>query len=241
VPDMESLPVPDYRIFPLDDYFAPRENIFVPFRLSRGCQWRRCAFCLNRLDLVGKYSRPPSDLVYDHLITVYEQTGCSGMVFSEEAASPKTLEIISKRLVEDRIPLGWQAQMRVSKDLTLDRCLLYRKAGCLGLFFGVESYNDRLLTLIRKGTSTRLIDRTLDNLSWAGLPAVVNMIAGLPTETEEEALVGFEKIRVMKRQGLIARYRYSLFRIFKYSDMGVWIWPPPLSISRASGCPVIGF
>ncbi|MBW1779539.1 MAG: radical SAM protein [Deltaproteobacteria bacterium] len=219
VPDLESLPVPDYRVFPLDGYFLPRKDILFPLRLSRGCQWRRCAFCMNKLDLLRKYHHPNIDLVYDRLLALHAQTGCQAVVFSEDAATPEMLEIISKRLVEDRIRLRWQTQTRISPALTLDRCIAFKKAGCIRLFFGVESYSNRLLKLIRKGISTRLIDQTLSNLSWAGLPAVVYMIAGLPTETEDEALSGFKKIQLMQQKGLIQRYRYSLFRILKYSDI----------------------
>ena len=45
VDDLSLLPAPDFGDFPLKDYYAP--EIVLPLLTSRGCYWRRCAFCTH--------------------------------------------------------------------------------------------------------------------------------------------------------------------------------------------------
>ncbi|MBW1779538.1 MAG: B12-binding domain-containing radical SAM protein [Deltaproteobacteria bacterium] len=220
-PAMDTLPVPDYNVFPLDNYFVPRTKIMFPFRLSRGCGWGRCAFCTTRLGLIGHHDQPPREVAYERLRKMLDQTGGESVFFTDDSPDPRILGFISKRLAKDRVPLSWYTHIRANPELTLERCLQMKRAGCKSLFVGVEAYNDRLLRLMNKGITTELIDRTLSNMSWAGLPVGAYMIVGLPTETEAEALAGFERIRAMKDAGLIARYHYNVFKILPHSDISL--------------------
>jgi radical SAM superfamily enzyme YgiQ (UPF0313 family) len=100
---------------------------------------------------------------------------------------------------------------------------------------GLEAYNNRLLQLMRKGTDTGVIDRVLSNLSWAGLPASAYMIVGFPTETEREALDSFEKLREMRRSGLIVDHHYNPFQIAPHSPVAMQ--PHAYGIERISTLP----
>jgi hypothetical protein len=85
---------------------------------------------------------------------------------------------------------------------------------------GLECYNDRILRLMNKGISTKLIDRVLSEAARGGLPIHANMIVGFPTETEEEALDSFKRIWELHKNGLIRSYVYSPFQILPYSRIG---------------------
>lgn len=94
---------------------------------------------------------------------------------------------------------------------------MFKKAGCSGISFGIESLNDRILTLMKKGINTQLIERTLLEINGV-LPVTIFMIVGFPTETEEEARQSFNKVLELKQKGLISDYVYSRFIVHSGSD-----------------------
>jgi hypothetical protein len=217
--DLESLPAPDYRLLPLDDYVIPRKHLTAPFRLSRGCAWKRCAFCRTDLPMVSRSQQPSADFLYEQIRNIVDQTGVSVFHFTDDSASPEILEALSRRMITDKLRIEWSTSLRFDPRLTVERCMLYRRAGCTHVMMGLEAYNNRLLRLMNKGITTDLADRVLLNMSWAGLPAAVYMIVGFPTETEEEAMESWLKVEEMKRDGLIVDYMYAPYQITNYSSV----------------------
>jgi anaerobic magnesium-protoporphyrin IX monomethyl ester cyclase len=220
-PDMAALPPPDYRLFPLDDYLISRKSMSVPFRLSRGCAWRRCAFCRTHLPMVSDHQQPSADYLYHQLKTLVDQTGITDFHFSDDSASPEVLESLSRKIIAEKLGIQWSTSLRFDPRLTVQRCLRFKQAGCSCVVMGLEAYNDRLLRLMNKGITTKLVDRVLSNMSWAGLSAAVYMIVGFPTETEAEALASLRAVQNLKREGLIDSYLYSPYQITPYSAVAV--------------------
>jgi anaerobic magnesium-protoporphyrin IX monomethyl ester cyclase len=215
--ELATLPPPDYAIFPLDRYLANRESLVLLFQLSRGCYWGRCTFCNSLLPMIRCHDQPPAENLYQKLKRVIEQTGAGQIHFTDDAASPQVLEGLSRYIKRDKVKIGWGANVRFDKDLTLERLFLYREAGCCSLCLGLESYNNRVLRLMGKGITTALVDKILSNISWAGIESVVYMIVGFPGETEEEALFSFGKIKEFMDKGLISDCVYNIFEISPHS------------------------
>ena len=155
----------------------------------------------------------------EKLKEIVESTGVRCFNLSDDEASPELLEAFSNQLLKKSLKIRWTAAMRIGPGLTFERCRLFSRAGCWLLALGLETYNNRLLKLLRKGITVDLVDRVLGNMKEAGLKALVFMMVGMPTETEEEGLEGFEKIREFIRKGLIASYIYSTFQILPQSDI----------------------
>lgn len=217
--ELAALPPPDYGIFPLDRYLANREALVLLFQLSRGCYWGRCTFCNSHLPMIRGHDQPSAENLYQKLKTVIGQTGAKQIHFTDEAASPQVLEGLSRYIKRDKMKIGWGANVRFDKALTLERLFLYREAGCYSLCLGLESYNNRVLRLMVKGISTALVDKILSNISWAGIESVVYMIVGFPGETEEEALFSFSKIKEFIEKGLICDCVYNIFEISPHSPI----------------------
>jgi len=227
--DMEQSPPPDFNVFQLDKYPARKEELRIPFRLSKGCYWKRCSFCRTDLSMVKCYQQPPYEFVYNQLKQVVEETGIRNFMFSDESARPDVLEHISRRLIDENININWRAHTRVDRELTRERCQLYSEGGCRSLCLGLESLNERILRLMRKGITVRLIEDTLAEIDGV-LPVGAYMIVGFPTETEEEAMEGYEKLEQFLKNGLIEYYHYSLFEIMYGSD--IWNHPEGYGITE---------
>ncbi len=215
--DMNLLPAPDYESIPLDRYLMPANSMALLVRLSRGCYWARCTFCKTRLPYINDYQPLSTDNVYEHIRSLHKQFNINVFQFTDDSASPEVLEEISKRIINDRMNIRWVANLRIDPRLTMKRFLLFRQAGCHALYFGVESYNDRILKLMNKGISESMIDKTLQDVSWSGINDIVYMIVGFPSETKKEARDSFERIKSYIAKGCIANCIYNVFEISPFS------------------------
>jgi anaerobic magnesium-protoporphyrin IX monomethyl ester cyclase len=208
--DIESAPAPEYAMS-LDHYPVPRQFLLLDMRASRGCPWQRCAFCATENHSVRYCRTPGAESVFEKIKTVVQGTGIHSIAFADESSNPVVMEHFSRMVIDAQLRIAWMTSVRFLPDLTLSRCIMYRKSGCFKLKGGVEAYNDRLLTLIDKGISVATVNHVLSNMAWAGIGALAYMIVGLPTETEKEALHAYRRLRVLQRKGLLGDYYYSPF------------------------------
>ena len=75
----------------------------------------------------------------------------------------------------------------MEKGFTSEICRIMRQAGCLQVGFGLESYNQRVLDLMKKGTQVAEVIPILKRFRDAGIRTHLNIMIGFPTETLEEA------------------------------------------------------
>ena len=208
----DSLPIPDFSSFNFDRYTMPIHLMGVPFRSSRGCPWNKCYFCNTNCLKINHYEQASADYMYNAISTMADKTGADYFNFADNATDPEVLEQFSRRVIDNKLNIRWTTSLRLDKNITLERCQLYRVAGCTNLFFGLESYNDRLLKIANKGTTVKSIDSALSNASWAGIYIYVYMMVGLPTETEDEAYKNYQEILKLINKGVISKAIYnSLF------------------------------
>lgn len=212
----------DYSLFDLEHYLFSPDNIIIPFCLSRGCKWRKCAFCRTDIPVFHNYCRPSPQALYEQLVALVRKHGAKIISFSSAFSEPEVLEHISKRLLEDKIHIRWVASTRLSNDFTKDLCALFRDAGCVRLSFGIESFSDRILALMKKGIHAKQIEKVITGIDGV-IPLFLLMIVGFPTETEREARDGFEKLQYFMGRKLITGYNYNVFNMTYGSD----IWNNP--------------
>ena len=217
--DIESLPPPDYSDFPLEKYPIVKKLISVNLRSSRGCNWRKCIFCPHQLNVTCNHQLSSAEYVFNCLEHVSDQTGCSQFSFVEEASNINTLEHLAQLINISKKHLYWTTSIRLDRSITLDRCMQFKKSGCRMLYFGIETYNDRLLKYIGKGLDKKTINYALSNIAWSGINSMAYMMVGLPTETEKEAVDSYKEIIKLKDKGLLKNYLYSSLNILPGSEI----------------------
>jgi len=217
--DMETLPPPDFSCIPLHKYPFEKNMISLSYRTSRGCNWRKCIFCAYNSGFACHHQQAGSDYVFRCLKHIREQTGIFSFAFMEENSDPIVLENLSGYIIDSKNAYFWVTNIKLHRNLTMERCMLYKKAGCRRLAFGIETYNDRLLKFIGKGLNTKTIDYSISNLAWAGISSMAYMMVGLPTETEKEAYNSYKKIIKFKNNHLLTTYQYSAFEVLPGAEI----------------------
>lgn len=215
VEDVSLLATPDYDGLPLPLYHSPRR--VLPVQTSRGCYWGKCTFCNLHYD--HKHFRPKTDLVVRDIQTIKERHDTNLFFFADECIPVSTLKKLVKELPE--LDIKWIAGVRFEDGLSRDLIRDMRSAGCLKLVFGLESYSQRVLDLMEKGTKRDTINRILKDCLDEGIATHVYTIVGFPTETVEEA---FESVNfILDNERLVSSPGFSflpcLFEMEKHSPV----------------------
>jgi len=176
------MPRPRHELFPSRGYhfsFARREP-FATLLTDYGCPYP-CSFCV--IATLPFRTRPVEDVLeeLDHL----RERGVHELFFMDQ-----TFGVQRERALElcaafaERGDLSWTAYTR--PDLADEELLgAMRTAGCHTIMMGVESADDELLALYRKGYRASEVSAAFGCARALGLRTVGTFIIGLPEETED--------------------------------------------------------
>lgn len=199
ITNIEAVPVPDYH-----DYFtrlAATDRIAgtslvsraaIPFETSRGCWWgekHHCTFCGLNGQTMSFRSKDP-DRALDELrglVSTYgDPAGTPQILVVDNILDYRYLETFIPRLAESELDVALHYEVKA--NLRHDQLVRLAGAGVRHLQPGIESLNDRVLGLMRKGT-TRL--RNIQLLKWCmetGIAPFWNYLHGFPGEQDSDYL-----------------------------------------------------
>ncbi|HEY0832579.1 MAG TPA: radical SAM protein [Azospirillum sp.] len=182
--DLEALGAPVYDWVPsLDIYRSFRGDHVNRMTASRGCQWSHCTFCAERFN--GRARPAPS--VVDEIASFLDQ-GRSNFMLNESIVGGDRDNLT--RLCEEIIRRGLKPRLngliRADRRNDADYFAMMAAAGFQNLCFGADAWSRNTLKLQRKGYSTETIGRNLRDAALAGIQVTVNMVLGIPGETEED-------------------------------------------------------
>lgn len=174
---------------PLDRYASPSRILAIAS--SRGCYWRRCAFCPESLRTGEGFAALPGAALLERLTALSARYGARHVHLTDSAISPATLRGLAEaglgRDAPDGVP-AWYGFARFEPLLLEpDVCRGLYRAGCRALQLGLESGSQRLLDLIGKGIRLEAAARALSTLHDAGIATFVYVLVGLPSETLADA------------------------------------------------------
>jgi len=186
--DMRSLPAPDFEGLPLDMYFSPQ--LVLPYDPTRGCYWGKCTFCHYGLAEVGtaSYRERGVDTCVEHLQLMAQKYGTNTFYLSQDSVAPKTLVRLAECLKDAHSKVRWATDLKAEKYLTPERAQILRDGGAIACALGVETGNQRVLSLIDKGAPVTVVGDVIENLAAAGIAAEAMCFTGFPTETLEEGM-----------------------------------------------------
>lgn len=193
-------------IVPLYDDF---KHCRMPVRISLGCYWGRCTFCEHRLSR-QEYTVLSVEKAVDLIKRIRNRYGVSEFNFVDDSIPPVFLKKFSEKLLEENVKIHWRCVSCLdTKFLQDDIPSLMRKAGCVRIFFGLESISDRVLSLMDKMQRSDIVSKIIKKFDQAGITVLFTLIFGFPGETKEEALETIKFISKYKKV-YTAFYTFSL-------------------------------
>ena len=195
IKDLDSLPFPAHNLWPLET-LRKYGTIVYPIMASRGCVFW-CDFC-TAVRMFGRNYRirSPKNVV-DEIEFLHKTYGANQFTFYDDAFTvdqDRTAEICHE-IEKRKLKIKWDCETRVDM-VTKELLLKMREAGCIAIWFGVESGSQRVIDAMGKGFS---LTQTMNAFQWAkhaGLMTVAGVILGFPGETKESAM---ETIKLVEK------------------------------------------
>jgi len=187
--DIDDIPFPARHLMPKENivsdklwegYGFGKGPISTTIITSRGCPWK-CAFCANIPQKV-KY-RSVENIVRE-IEEIKKIYGCTNFRFIDDNF------IMNKKRLKKLCPalekLNIQFRCSGRSDLVDEKtCKLLKQAGCCEIGFGVETADDNILKLLKKGETVKDHKKAIKIAKKSGLKTKVFMMSGLPEETWE--------------------------------------------------------
>ncbi len=189
VKNLDDLPFPAYELLNLERYssyyFYPKKILELPVYLSIGCPFP-CKYCFRISGVRVRFRSP--ERVIEEIEMGMKKYSCYHFAFFDDTFGidkkryMDLLELMIKRGLSRKI--SWSAMSRVD---IVDKELLdmMKRAGCLIIFYGVESGSDEILKRIAKNTTTEKIIHAFQLTRESGIKAGASFMIGLPFETRK--------------------------------------------------------
>jgi len=171
----------DFSSFAWDDYLAPRR--VLPYSTSRGCYWRKCAFCPEKAEKEAYRPLAPSAVAAD--LQAWAGPPSPPLIhFLDNALPPRLMA----HLIDHPPGAPWYGFVRITPHLAdPDVVRGLRSSGCVMLKLGVESGDQAVLDALGKGVDLATVTAALRTLREAGIATYVYLLFGTPAETEAAA------------------------------------------------------
>lgn len=196
----------------------------TPIVGSRGCSWSRCRFCG---ECFFWRARPP-ECVADDLEWFYQQ-GLTEFVFNESDLNgePRIVEGLCDEIIRRKMKIRMTAQLRCHHRADKSYYNKLHAAGFNCLRFGIDGGSTNTLRLQRKGYSKEVARRNLKDSAKAGIYNEINLVVGVPGETEADIDETIEFIKELK--SYIGRVAFiNPLMLFRGSDY--WDYPEKFGI-----------
>jgi len=190
IKNLDALPFPARVIFENEDYkhyYQKRLGYTTTSMItSRGCPFS-CDFCSRPIFGNDYRTRSPENIVDE--VESIASMGYDRVWFSDDCFTFNRQHLIKTcvTLHKKGVRIGWECLSRVD---TMDQTVAQKmkEAGCLRVFFGIESGNNNVLRIMKKNITTRQATNAVRNAKKVGLQVGAFFIVGYPGETDQTVL-----------------------------------------------------
>lgn len=169
--------------------FAPEPILWT--RVSkRRCYWSRCTFCSQN----AKFDTPQAPARSEILasldrVSAYSDAGYKQFMFSDEAISPSSLNLIADEITKRGLQIKWACRSKMERAHTPDMFRRLGESGCFEILFGLETISPRILILMDKvteGLDEERVAAIFRAMTDAKVGVHITLIAAFPGETVDE-------------------------------------------------------
>ncbi|MBN1105669.1 MAG: radical SAM protein, partial [Deltaproteobacteria bacterium] len=190
IPDLNHLPIPDYRLVP--PFSVYRDACGIPrsiaiLEVGRGCP-HRCVYC-SESRLWRRRTRTFSvDRLVLEMRQLHEKYGaeCFLLAYDQFTAERTFVEEFCQEVITaglNRLP--WYCISRL--DTVDERLLaLMREAGCESMCYGIDSGSKRTLSFIRKHIDEGILYQRVQETTDQGMVPTLSFVIGFPEEERED-------------------------------------------------------
>ncbi len=187
--NLDELPFPDRDALPDIRLYRPpvgcyREEFVVSLITSRGCPYQ-CIFCDN--NTFGRKIRYFSpEYVVSEIENVLKMYNARELTFVDDTfpSNRKRFRRILELIKERELRFSWTCMANVN-DLDDEALRMMKDAGCWQIAVGIETGDDEVMKVIKKGITTTKVKKVVDSAHNLGIMMKGFFIVGHPSETHQ--------------------------------------------------------
>jgi anaerobic magnesium-protoporphyrin IX monomethyl ester cyclase len=190
VKDLDRLPSPARELFDNYSYKKHYSRKYgyktTAIMTSRGCPFS-CDFC-SRPVFGSEFRSSSASKVADEVEEVIS-LGYNRIWFADDCftLNRKRLIEVCEEIIKRGLKIGWECLSRVD-TLDSDTADKMKQAGCVRMFFGIESGNDSILKIMKKQITTKQAYNAIRICKNKGIKAGAFFILGYPGENVKTIL-----------------------------------------------------
>jgi len=176
--DLDALPFPAFHLFP-----NVRFCRHFPLELGRGCPFA-CTFCSTNDFFRRRFRlKTPAQMIAD-MRRVKQTYGINSfeLVHDMFTVDRKRVVEFCEALLESKEEFHWGSSARTD-CIDEELIALMAKAGCRGIFFGIETGSKRMQKIIDKGLDLNDSAERVRSCDKFKINTAVSLMAGFPDET----------------------------------------------------------
>ncbi len=181
IPDVDSIPMPAYELFPMEYYRllrlpgAAASDFVIPILSGRGCTFN-CNFCY-RMD---QGHRPRSaEAILEEIALLQRDYRINYIAFGDELlmTSERRTRELCEAFLRSGMTFKWECCGRLN-FATPDLLQLMKRSGCQFINYGIEAVDDQILKNMNKALTVEVITRGIEATLAAGISPGFNIIFG---------------------------------------------------------------
>ncbi|MCC7013588.1 MAG: radical SAM protein [Planctomycetes bacterium] len=182
---INELPFPAYHLYDIPKYMRLMVNPAVTMITSRGCPYA-CTFCDAEMTPRQYRAMSPERVVdlIEHLLKTYNPP--QFMFFDDLfTIQKKRVTAICQEIIKRGLFFEWACESRLdTMDFELLRWM--KKAGCVKIYYGLESGSPDVLVSVKKGLTIEKIMAAAKLNREVGMSFKYFLIYGFPQETKKD-------------------------------------------------------
>lgn len=180
VDDLDSLPLLSYDLYPVEELALELLRV----EAGRGCPFL-CTFCSTASFFQRRFRLKSAGRIVDELDRLHARYGAREFKLDHDLFTVDRRKVLEFCEAVHGRGYRWRVSARVD---CVDRELVERMAaaGCVGLYFGIETGSARMQRIARKRLDLELVEPMLDVTGSLSIEATVSFITGYPEETQED-------------------------------------------------------
>jgi len=194
VEDLDSFGAPAWDLIRPETYPEAQHGAFykkfpiAPILATRGCPYL-CTFCAAK-EISGKKIRKHSvNYILNQVEMLYKDYGIREFHIIDDnfTFDMNYAKDVVRGLIDLNLDISWATPNGVRLNKLDDELLsLMKKSGLYLISLGIESGSDRILKLMKKGTTVKKIENGIKMIRKAGIDIAGFFILGYPGETKED-------------------------------------------------------
>ena len=195
IENLDNLPFPARHRLPMTVY-KPLPNQYrrlpvIHLMASRGCPFG-CTYCSNAVFGRRTRTRSPENVISE-IKSVIQDFNAKEIQFWDDTFTlkrPWVMELC-QLLIKENLGVLWTCETRVDR-VDKEILELMARAGCWKIGYGVESGDQELLDLVKKGITLDQVRRAVKLTKNSGIEVGLSFMLALPSETPSKARQSIE-------------------------------------------------